>query len=386
MRRVTLFCWFAGVAVSALPVYADNTDKSKELAQIRTQISSVTDDIVRIEQEQNALQAQLAGIEKHYGKTAAALNALRGQITLTQDKLQRLRRESEQLQKAIKAEHKSLASLVKAAHAMGRNDKLKLMLNQQDPVLSSRMMVYYDYLNHDRLAKIIHIGQGLARIDELEQERQQEAGELQQEQVLLQKEQAALADSRTQRQVLLARLSEEQASNKLRLARLQAGERRLQELIKTLQQGQSDEAFTPPDSGKPFAHSRGQLPWPVKGLLARKFGSPRLESRWDGVLIDAGEGAEIRAIAKGTVVFADWFRGYGLLAIIDHGQGFMTLYAFNQSLYASVGNTVAPGDVIATVGKSGGRSRAGLYFGIRRNGKPVDPVKWCRKIDRDRVG
>jgi len=126
-----------------------------------------------------------------------------------------------------------------------------------------------------------------------------------------------------------------------------------------------------------FTTLKGSLPWPVKGRLAQSFGSPRADSRWDGVLIEANEGTDIKAVTEGKVVYAEWKMGYGMLLIIDHGHGYMTLYAFNQSLYKHEGDWVEAGDVIATVGQSGGRSQAGLYFGIRQNGTPVDPLEWC---------
>ena len=128
-----------------------------------------------------------------------------------------------------------------------------------------------------------------------------------------------------------------------------------------------------------FSTLKGNLPWPVSGKLTQKFGSPRTEGSWDGVLIDASEGMEIKAVTRGKVVYAEWLRGYGLLTIIDHGQGYMTLYAFNQSLYKRMGDSVKAGDVIASVGQSGGRSQAGLYFGIRQKGVPINPLEWCRK-------
>jgi septal ring factor EnvC (AmiA/AmiB activator) len=127
-----------------------------------------------------------------------------------------------------------------------------------------------------------------------------------------------------------------------------------------------------------FPALKGKLPWPVKGRLAQRFGSPRSEGIWDGVLIDASEGMEVQAVTRGKVVYAEWLRGYGLLTIIDHGQGYMTLYAFNQSLYKRMGDQVKAGDVIASVGQSGGRSQSGLYFGIRKKGVPIDPLEWCR--------
>jgi len=150
---------------------------------------------------------------------------------------------------------------------------------------------------------------------------------------------------------------------------------------------QTDDDF-PFDEGlvKEFAKLKGALPWPVKGRLVKKFGARRSDSRWDGVLIKANEGQEVRAVTRGQVVYADWLRGYGLLTIIKHDKGYMTLYAFNQSLYKAKGDWVEAGTVISTVGLSGGRSDAGLYFGIRKKGKPVNPVKWCRKIRHGKVG
>ena len=133
-------------------------------------------------------------------------------------------------------------------------------------------------------------------------------------------------------------------------------------------------------SRKAFARLKGKLPWPVKGKLIKNFGDKRSDSQWAGVLIKAKEGRDIKAIAHGRVVYADWLRGYGLLTIIDHGKGYMTLYAFNQSLYKSLGDNVDAGTIIASVGSSGGQAEAGLYFGVRKKGRSVNPIKWCRKV------
>lgn len=383
MRGLTVL--FGGVVLFAIPAMADIDDKAQELTRIQSEISTVAGTIARIEKEQGALMAQLSDIEKHYGKTVASLNSLQRQIVLKRQRLQKLRLESDALRSEIKEQNKGLGSQIKAAYAMGRKEKLKLMLNQQEPAVASRMMVYYDYLNNQRLGKMARIDHALKRIDELELEKQQETEQLGQQLEIVQKEQAELTAMRAQRQALLDRLDKEYSSSQLKLSQLKEGEKRLQKLLQDLQQTAIERLFKP-GPAKAFVKSRGHLPWPVKGTVVKRFGSPRLESRWDGVLIAATEGSEIRAVSKGRVVFADWFRGYGLLTIIDHGNDFMTLYAFSQSLYKSVGDRVVPGDVIATVGKSGGRESAGLYFGIRRKGKPIDPVRWCRKIERDQVG
>ncbi|MBE0435581.1 MAG: peptidoglycan DD-metalloendopeptidase family protein [Methylomicrobium sp.] len=394
-----IFVGFAWFALSCLAVQVAAKEKNRDLVKIQAEIDAVNRNIKRIEKEQGALLMQLAEIEKYYGKTVATLKQLQGQIDSKQRKIKDLREKTRLLQLEIAEQNEGLSHQVKAAYAMGRKEKLKLMLNQEDPALSSRIMVYYDYLNKARLEKLTGIGQTVIELTELERENLKESQLLEQTLQLKKTEQEALDRSRLQRKELLARLEKDYSSSKLRLSQLREGEARLQKLVNGLQQAAIKQPFEPEPGKpvikqqepvdwpvKPFASSQGDLPWPVKGQLVKKFGSPRLGSRWDGVLIGAGEGTEIRAVSAGKVVFADWLRGYGLLTIIDHGNGYMTLYAFNQSLYKSVGDRVAPGDVIASVGKSGGRNKAGLYFGIRKNGKPVDPVRWCRKTDQDRTG
>ncbi|PKM38383.1 MAG: peptidase M23 [Gammaproteobacteria bacterium HGW-Gammaproteobacteria-10] len=394
-----IFVGFICLALSGLSDQIVAEEKNRDLVKIQAEIDAVNRNIKRIEKEQGALLTQLAEIEKYYGKTVATLKQLQGQIDSKQRKIKDLREKTRLLQLEIAEQNEGLRHQVKAAYAMGRKEKLKLMLNQEDPALSSRIMVYYEYLNKARLEKLARIGQAVMDINELERENLKESQLLEQTLQLKKTEQEALDRSRLQRKELLTRLEKDYSSSKLRLSQLREGEARLQNLVNGLQQAAIKQPFEPEPGKpvikqqelvdwpvKPFASSQGDLPWPVNGQLVKKFGSPRLGSRWDGVLIGAGEGTEIRAVSAGKIVFADWLRGYGLLTIIDHGNGYMTLYAFNQSLYKSVGDRVAPGDVIASVGKSGGRSKAGLYFGIRKNGKPVDPLRWCRKIDQDRTG
>lgn len=387
------------LTLSGFSVQALSEEKQGDLVKIQAEIDEVSRNIDRIKKEQGALLTQLKEIEKYYGKTVATLKELQTQIDSKQRKIRELREKTKKLQLQIAEQNESLSHQVRTAYAMGRKEKLKLMLNQEDPALSSRIMVYYDYLNKARLEKLAVIGHAVAELNELERENLNESELLEQALQLKKTEQEALDRSRIQRKEVLARLEKDFSSSQHRLSRLRESEARLQKLVSGLHEAAIKQPFEPEPVKsvikqqkafdgpiKPFASSQGQLPWPVQGEIVQKFGSPRLGSRWDGVLIEAKEGTEIRAVSAGKVVFADWLRGYGLLMIIEHGKGYMTLYAFNQSLYKSVGDRVAPGDVIALVGKSGGRSKAGLYFGIRKNGKPVDPVRWCRKTDQDHAG
>ncbi|WP_036247797.1 murein hydrolase activator EnvC [Methylobacter sp. BBA5.1] len=406
MRKKIVFCFLLGAFINQ--GIAGVSQKSKELGEIRSDIKSVEQNLERIQQKKDALTAQLAGIEKRYGKTVALLKDLQEQINQKRQNLSKTQAEIKHYQDEVRKHKQELAGQIKAAYAMGRKEKLKLMLNQQDPALSSRMMVYYNYLNKARLRRLADIEDAMNHLGQLDKQKLQETELLEQNLEQKKAEQLALVSVRKQRSEVLSQLDRDFSSNEQRLSSLKDSENELMALIASLQNGSSDdfsletesaESVTDEDGlrvlGKDkddnetkadFSTLKGRLPWPVEGKLAQKFGSPRSEALWDGVLIDAQEGAEIHAVTRGEVVYAEWLRGYGLLTIIDHGKGYMSLYAFNQSLYKRVGEWVEAGEVIASVGQSGGRSQPGLYFGIRRQGKPVDPLEWCRKVNQDHVG
>ena len=202
----------------------------------------------------------------------------------------------------------------------------------------------------------------------------------------------ALFDAKKQRSDLLERMDRDFSSTDQQLSQLQESEDSLRLLMSSLYGVEKGESSNESQANKlltdkhaeienriNFSNLKGNLPWPVTGQLAHKFGSARTEVTWDGVLIDANEGMDVKAVSRGKVIFAEWLRGYGLMMILDHGRGYSTLYAFNQSLYRKTGDSVEAGEVIASVGQSGGRSKAGLYFGIRNKGVPIDPLEWCRR-------
>ena len=196
----------------------------------------------------------------------------------------------------------------------------------------------------------------------------------------------AMKTSQDQRRELVAKLTAELQDQGRQLARLQSDERELNALIKGLEQALADIPVEHPQQMQ-FAALRGRLPWPASGRIVSRFGTPRLGGLfWDGVMISAPEGREVRAVHHGRVAFADWLRGLGLLMIVDHGDGYMTLYGHNQSLFKEVGDWVEADEAIALVGSSGGRERAGVYFGVRFKGRPVDPAKWCRRMAGSKVG
>ncbi len=383
MKAVIFVCLLASALFNC--ALADVAKTGRELTKVQSEIRKISDNLKRIEKNKQSLSAQLATLEKRYGNIAVSLTKLHKQINQTQKKLKSLHKAILHAKAQTEQQNKVLGSQIKAAYAMGQKERLKLVFNQQDPALSSRMLVYYDYLNKARIKKIDEIERMLVHLEQLEVQKREEALSLENNLAKKKREQIELTETKNARAEVLARLDKDFSTGQYHLQQLKQSEKRLKEIIISLQASMDDFPFEA-GAAKPFPHLKGQLPWPLKGKLLKKFGSRRSESKWDGVLIGAKEGTKIHAVTRGRVVFSDWLRGYGLLVIIDHGKGYMTLYAFNQSLYTEVGDWVDAGDVIATVGNSGGRSQVGLYFGIRKKGKPVDPVRWCRKVLGSTVG
>jgi len=343
----------------------------------------------QLKQHQSNLEKMLADVEQRYGETAASLYSLRAKASQKQQQMDAIRRDIQKLENSIGQEQKSLAAQIKAAYKMGKQEQLKLLLNQQDPALSGRMLRYYQYLTDERLAKINAINRLIADLDTKNQQIQTQSSEL--EKILEQKqnEQEALSQAKKQRNELVSRLAN--TSPQEQLAQLKDSEAVLKNLLAGLPdkdlindnevasgpEGNESPRFS--ETNNPFAQLKGKLRWPTKGRITQKFGSPRLQTAWDGILIAAPEGTEVHAVADGEITFAKWFKGFGYLMIIKHDPNHMTLYGYNQSLFKHKNDRVKTGEVIAAVGQSGGRTEPGLYFSIRKNGLPIDPAPWCKK-------
>jgi septal ring factor EnvC (AmiA/AmiB activator) len=350
----------------------------KELAQVREHIESARKSRDALEARKNELDAQLSEAERSYGRLAQALKELEIEASAQSQRTGALKRQREDLLARARRQRRALAGQARAAYAQGRQEWLKLLLNQEEPSRLTRVLAYYKCLNQARVGLLQSMEQELAESQRLQEALAQEAQRLAETRRRIDEERSALEESRQVRRGLLAKLEHQLRDQDLELKRLQEDERRLQDLLATLRpKGDRDNpagnAATPPSPSSPEASPA----CPVAGRLVGQFGSPRMNGRWDGLVIAAEEGAPVRAVADGRVAYSDWLRGYGLLTIVDHGDGVMSLYAFNQSLYKGVGDRVAVGEVIAAVGASGGRAEPALYFGIREQGRAVDPSPWC---------
>ena len=252
------------------------------------------------------------------------------------------------------------------------------MLNQEEPARLGRMMTYYDYLNRARSQRIANVSRELGVLAELAaatEEVTRELASLEREQ---QRELDGLERLRAQRQQAVTELDATVGSDEQEIQRLRSEEQRLSELVRELQAALAE---FPVDSQEPFSTARGSLPWPVTGRVLNRYGEVRAgpQLRWQGVQISAPGGTPVRSIYHGQVVYSDWLPGLGLLVIVNHGEGFMSLYGHNEALLKEAGDWVVPGEVIAQVGDSGGQSETALYFEIRKDATPIDPRAWMAR-------
>ncbi len=355
---------------------AEERDTEERLRELREQIGELRDELEDLQGRKLDAEKRLRSTEKRIGRLVRSLRELktreRRQRALLEELESRQRRHREQ----IREHSRALSAQLRTAYLTGRQEYLKMLLNQQDPQRIGRLLRYYDYFSRARAEQIAWLRSETAQLQEraarIERERR-DIVRLQERQRSWKRE---LERTRRARARAVAALRREIGEGDRRLASLRRDEERLSGVLERLKR---ERPAGPPGGETPPFGSGGDAPrWPVEGAIQAHFGSPRsADLRWKGVLLQAEEGQPVHAIADGEVVFADWLRGYGLLVIIDHGSGYLSLYGHNQSLRKEVGSRVRAGEIISTVGNSGGNERAGLYFEIRHNGRPVDPARWC---------
>lgn len=359
--------------------------KKEELQQIRGRINDLQSELKSAKDQQSELNKKLQTVEQKIGRLARHLRVLAGSLGRQKKQLQQLQQKRTKQEAELETHRSLLSRQIRTAYAMGRQERIKILLNQQDPATISRVMAYYDYFNQARTEQLALIQKLIAGLQETEADLISETDRLEELQAKQLQQQDELKQVQLARHEVIKSLSAKISSKGQELGGLKKNERQLKSLMQRLQQ----ELSAPPAESvahKPFHALKGRLPWPSKGRLAARFGMAKGAGlRWDGVVIAGKEGQEVQAVHHGRVAFADWLRGFGLLLIIDHGNGYMSLYGHNQSLFKEAGDWVQPGEVIALVGNSGGRLESGVYFSIRKKGKPVNPKKWCKRIKGNRV-
>jgi septal ring factor EnvC (AmiA/AmiB activator) len=376
-----------GVAQAARPGPQPTVEEQEaSLAQLRERIEGLKLEEQATRDEHDALLRDLELAEKRIGELTRELREVSRQLGEQRQRAKEAAAERTQAQARLDKERASLDKQVRAAFLAGRQERLQLMLRQEDPAVASRMAVYYDYFHRARAARVGKARDAAAELASAELAAQTEAEKLAALQAQQAAEKAQLEESTAIRQSAIAALSAQLRERGEELARLGRDEARTQTLLERLREALVELPAEIPGA-QPFSSLKGRLPWPSAGRVAARFGQPKADVPGvDGVLIGARAGAEVRAIHHGRVAFADWLRGFGLLVIIDHGDGYMSLYGHNESLLKEVGEWVGTGEPIGLAGTSGGLQSPTVYFGIRYQGKALDPADWCRRGQRDRVG
>ena len=356
----------------------EKTTKQQELNQLKARIEKLRRTIEVKENSKSAYSKQLRTIEKKIGHLSEKINRSSHALKDKQQSLDSLKANKQHIQQSINQQNQQLAKQIHAAYTLGQQEQIKLLFSQQNAAQMQRNLTYYQYFTRYRLDLIETAQTNYLRLSENEIRIQQASKELQNLLKGLKAQQNTLKDDHQQRKTILSQLEKELKKQGRNLSDLEENARHLTQLIESLSEILTD-IPTPPASHDPFASLKGKLAWPVKGDVRKLFGhkKPPSNLRWQGVVIKAPEGNNVRAVSHGRVAFADWLRGMGNLIIIDHGDGYLSLYGHNQSLFKSAGDWVEAGDVVASIGNSGGQSKPGLYFEIRKKGKPLNPARWC---------
>jgi septal ring factor EnvC (AmiA/AmiB activator) len=421
------------------PAFADD-----ERAQTQKQIDAARQDVTELQKALNDLQKEKAGVQKdlrgtetEMGKLEKQVEVLQKELKKTEAELNRLGQEKSKLQSARIEQQRLIAIQARAAYQSGRQEYLKLLLNQQHPEKFARTLTYYDYMSQARLTQLRTFNETLRQLAGVEKDIDLQQAQLLVQKSTLEEQRDELDKVRQERQKALAKLNQDYKARDQKLQARQQDQAELGKVLKTIEETlarqareaeearqkalvaareaeekrqreaqaqagssknssrtDSDDAPKRPAKapgamvssagvsyGGAFSEARGKLPWPVDGRLLARYGEARgddARSTWDGVMISASAGSQVHAVHGGRVVFADWLRGAGLLVILDHGNGYLSLYGHNQTLLKAAGDIVKAGEAISTVGNSGGQDTPALYFAIRQQGRPSDPAQWCR--------
>jgi septal ring factor EnvC (AmiA/AmiB activator) len=363
---------WAGSAAAA----GGNTEK--ELAAVRARMATLRDELRRATSERDAQTARLRDTEIGRAEASSRLDATRASRRASEQNLASIRRERTKHEQALAVERGQLEHALRVAYFGGDQERLKLLLGQDDPDELARTMVYQGYFAEARAERVESVRTHLAEIERLETESAAETATLRDLERQQGEDLAALEKASAERSEALATLDKRIQAQSGAVREMESRERGLVELLEQLRHALSD---FPVQGDQPFGALRGRLAWPLSGRLLADFGELRAGARlrWNGVLIGAERGTEVHAVANGRVAFADWLPGLGLLVIVEHGDGYMSLYGHNDTLRKAAGDWVRPGEVLATVGDSGGQARPALYFEMRKGRAPQNPHPWFQK-------
>ena len=378
----------AALALVAVPLPAAN---EQQLDSLRKRIERLRDEIAGGEEFRAEARDQLRTSERAISEANRVLRELARQRDSARKELRALAEREETANAEIAARREQLARLLTAHYKSGERTYLKLLMMGENPNQVARKLQYYSYISRAQADFIQSLRGDLEQLRSIKARTIEKTTEISMIESRQKTERERLVEQRAERRSVLARVSAQLRDQRREVKSLESDEKRLARLVDRLTRviaepvtpNRRNELVPEPrtsDGGEhdSFTSLRGKLRLPIKGELVNRFGARRSEGgpQWKGLFIRSAPGQEVRVVAAGRVVFADWLRGFGNLLIVDHGEDYLTIYGSNESVFKAVGDQVQTGDVVATVGATGGSTESGLYFEIRRQGKPFDPLKW----------
>jgi septal ring factor EnvC (AmiA/AmiB activator) len=359
-------------------VASADEQQEQELDNLKRSISSLEKTLEDRGKERNSLQSELKKVELEASKINSNMRRLRSKINKLEDQLKDLSSQERDLQLGIRGQSAAIVEQIAAAYKLGNQEPLKLLLNQEDPQKIARVFKYYDYFLLARSEKIKRYKKDVGELEAVIADIKNQKQRLTQSRAELESDKAKLARQAKKRKKTLSNLQSSLRTDKKKLSKLNKERGKLEELLDAVKRAAAELPL--PSNYESFVSRKGQLSWPLKGRVAHSFGSRRSgELRWEGWLIGAEAGDEVKAVHQGRVVFSNYLRGFGLLVIVDHSDGFLTLYAHNQELLKDIGDWVQSNEILSRAGDTGGLDKPALYFEIRKNGNPADPKSWLGK-------
>ena len=376
---ILLLPWFLLSYASNALAELDQGASLRQLEALKQNIKAIDKWLDRANNEKSGLAQQLRKYEKEIARISIEIRGLTAKNKKLLQELDALKQDKSAQTQALNIQKVQLVKQLKAIYLEGQQPALKLLLDSDDPQDLSRFITYFSYIKDARSEKIEAFKAALNKLESTERDIVRQQTRLATNRKALQERKVSIRDESSKRKQVLKKLESSIASKSEELQKLRDDQNRLEELLKEVEQAIANIAL--PSDATPFAQQRSKLPWPARGKVRERFGSRiaqgKLKSR--GIRIATKEDSPVKSVHYGRVVFSDWIRGFGLLLIIDHGEGYMSLYGNNKSLVKDTGDWVAAGDIISYSGNSGGSASSSLYFEIRRHGKPLNPNKWLRK-------
>ena len=383
IKRAGLIFICMGIMAFSSADFDDDTEQNEqELKQLKIKIKKIRNELDEVRTLQDRIRQELRTTEVNISKRVNNLYQLKRKLRHQNKRLRKLQHQRNELNKDLDLQQELLGQQVRTSYTIGKQEYLKLLLNQESPSEIGRVLTYYEYFNQARSERIDTSKKTLISLAQIKKRIKSETKTLQKLKRQQVDEKTKLEESYKGRALVIAKLSKDIQNKDSVLQQLLENEKRLGRVLNVITDTMPDIATDIGGKRKAFRKLKGKVYWPALGKVKPLFGKPRklASVKWNGVIIKAKQGNNVRAISHGRVAYADWLRGYGLLIILDHGDGYMSLYGHNETIKKETGDWVAPGDIIGSVGDTGGQQRAGLYFEIRHNGKPTNPKIWCRKV------